>query len=106
MKVTNNKTISTINTQNEKISCISKKVDELFGNVSNLTKANQDLSLKVTYLKIKILAMEQNINKEINAPPKQNIIKELMNRQSRLNNIILLTHYVLAHPHGNAKNNF
>lgn len=33
--------------------------------------------------------MEQNINKEKNAPPEQNIIEELMDRQSRSNNIIL-----------------
>jgi len=89
LKVTNNKIISTINTQNEKISRISKKVDDLFENVSNLTKANQDLNSKVTNLEIKILAMEQNINKENNASPEQNIIEELMDRQSRSNNIIL-----------------
>ncbi|XP_050064599.1 uncharacterized protein LOC126553488 [Aphis gossypii] len=89
LKVTNNKIISTINTQNEKISRISKKVDDLFENVSNLTKANQDLNLKVTNLEIKILDMEQSINKENNAPPEQNIIEELMDRQSRSNNIIL-----------------
>jgi len=89
LKVTNNKIISTINIQNEKISRISKKVDDLFENVSNLTKANQDLNLKVTNLETKILAMEQNINKENNAPPEQNIIEELMDRQSRSNNIIL-----------------
>lgn len=83
MKISNNKIISRINSQSEKISRVSKKVDELFETVTILTKANQYRKLKITNLEIKILAMKQNINKENNALPQQNVIEDLMDRQSR-----------------------
>ncbi|VVC43457.1 Hypothetical protein CINCED_3A019215 [Cinara cedri] len=71
------------------INRLSKNVDKLFENVSILTKANQDLNLKFANLEVKVLAMGQIMSEEKNTPPEQKLIDELLDRQSRSNNVIL-----------------
>lgn len=86
VKTQQNKIITCINNQNDKLSNLNKKFDDLLNTVSTLSEENKKLKEKIKTLEDKIEKIEKPATSIGN---EQDIISELIDRQLRANNIII-----------------
>jgi hypothetical protein len=90
LKTSNGKIISSLNSQNEKFNRMEKKIDDLFKNFSILMEENRDLKLKIINIEERVLCIENNKTQTgQHSSFEHDVIKELMDRQVRSNNVIL-----------------
>ncbi|XP_050540505.1 uncharacterized protein LOC126905115 [Daktulosphaira vitifoliae] len=88
IKSTQNKLIQSFNDQNKTIKNFNNRFDDLLNQIKKITDENILLNNKVSQLELKIKNFEQNTTSTSNTTH-FDIINEIADRQSRINNIIL-----------------
>lgn len=88
VKSTQSKIISMVNSQSEKITSLTNKVDDLVLRMNSLAADNESLKSRVVCIEDKITLLQQS-SADPNDVIGNNLINEILDRQFRANNIIL-----------------